>query len=293
MASLSDLFDQMRGWFGFGRPPLRRAVRRAYRRLEAMTSDGVAVPEDLARQIMIAAEAERANALTPEIEAAFYAVNARLVRLRRGQAHGGDDAKAPFADALDDSDLLLKFAAETGNQVPRETINPLLAAKEAAANGTLTQDMQARFYEAYGKLCKQFGDVTADTIRACRSEQTRRVLNCNRAVALVLTTGIAIGSVTVFVADSLSANIETHIKAANEAAARLRATISQNDITESTMRDGQDVDPCEMLTTPPASRGRERMAATEIEPLQHWQSNPCSVNSREAFPSVQSLKRPW
>jgi len=23
------------------------------------------------------------------------------------------------------------------------------------------------------------------------------------------------------------------------------------------------------------------------------QSNPCSVNSREAFPSVQSLKRPW
>ena len=24
-----------------------------------------------------------------------------------------------------------------------------------------------------------------------------------------------------------------------------------------------------------------------------WQSNPCSVNSREAFPSVQSLKRPW
>lgn len=148
MASLSELFEHARGWLGFGRPPLRRAIRRAYRRLEAMTSDGVAVPEDLAQQIMAAAEAERANALTPEIEAAFYAVNARLVRLRRGQAHGGEDAKAPFADALEDADLLLKFAAETGNQVPRETINPLLAAKEAAANGSLTQDMQARFYES-------------------------------------------------------------------------------------------------------------------------------------------------
>lgn len=280
MASLSELFEHARGWLGFGRPPLRRAIRRAYRRLEAMTSDGVAVPEDLAQQIMAAAEAERANALTPEIEAAFYAVNARLVRLRRGQAHGGEDAKAPFADALEDADLLLKFAAETGNQVPRETINPLLAAKEAAATGSLTQDMQARFYEAYGKLCKQFGEVTADTIRACRSEHTRRTLRWNRVVALVLTTGIAIGSVTVFVADSLSSSIETHIKAANESAARLRATISQNDITESTTRNGEDVDPCEMLTTPPASRGRERMAATEIEPLQHFAANVRDIRSQ-------------
>ena len=87
----------------------------------------------------------------------------------------------------------------------------MVAAKEAAANGSLTQDMQARFYEAYGKLCKQFGEVTADTIRACQSEHTRRTLRWNRVVALVLTTGIAIGSVTVFVADSLSSNIETHI----------------------------------------------------------------------------------
>lgn len=280
MAGLSEMFDQLRDWVGLGRPPLQRAIRRAYRQLEAMTSDGVPMPDDISRQIMIAAQAERANALTPEIEAAFYVFNARLVRLRRGQTHGGDDAKAPFADALDDADLLLKFAAETGNQVPRETINPLLAAKEAAANGTLTQDMQARFYEAYGKLCKQFGEVTADTIRACRSEQTRRMLSCNRIVALVLTTGIAVGSVTVFVADSLSANIETHIKAANEAAARLRATISQNEITDSTMRDGLDVDPCEMLTTPPANRGRDRMAATEIEPLQHFAANVRDIRSQ-------------
>ena len=28
-------------------------------------------------------------------------------------------------------------------------------------------------------------------------------------------------------------------------------------------------------------------------PVRIRQSNPCSVNSREAFPSVQSLKRPW
>ena len=33
----------------------------------------------------------------------------------------------------------------------------------------------------------------------------------------------------------------------------------------------------------------ELVTKTELQ----WQSNPCSVNSREAFPSVQSLKRPW
>ena len=34
----------------------------------------------------------------------------------------------------------------------------------------------------------------------------------------------------------------------------------------------------------------------DLDQLRHdpvRQSNPCSVNSREAFPSVQSLKRPW
>jgi hypothetical protein len=31
----------------------------------------------------------------------------------------------------------------------------------------------------------------------------------------------------------------------------------------------------------------------DVSAADDGQSNPCSVNSREAFPSVQSLKRPW
>ena len=36
-----------------------------------------------------------------------------------------------------------------------------------------------------------------------------------------------------------------------------------------------------------------RWAETGVWERVFRQSNPCSVNSREAFPSVQSLKRPW
>ena len=286
MRSLSELFDTVRNAIGLGRPPLQRAIRRAYRMMQRMSSDGIVVPEDIVLGIMAASDAERAGALTAEIETAFYAVNGKLIRLRRGQSHGDDDTKEPFTDALDDSDLLLKFAAETGHDVPRETVNPLLVARSAAAAGTVTQEIQANFYEAYGRLSKQFGDVSADTIRACRSEQTRRTLRFNRNAAICLTVAVATCSVGMFVADNISANIQANITAANQSAARLRATISQADISHATTLNGENIDPCKMIATLPSDGGRDRMAATEIEPLQNFAANVRDIRG-------QAIKLNW
>ena len=63
MGSLSELFDTVRNAIGLGRPPLPRAIRRAYRMMQRMSSDGIAVPEDIVLGIMAASDAERAGAL--------------------------------------------------------------------------------------------------------------------------------------------------------------------------------------------------------------------------------------
>lgn len=236
-----------------------------------MTSAGIVVPDEIIRTVMTVSAAERDGTLTPEIEGAFYAAHVRLVRLvrlRRGMRYDEDgEIERPFDAALTDADLILKFAAERGLEVPAETVQPLLRARSTAAAGPLAEETQTEFYAAYARLCRQFGDVTADTIGACRSEHTARTLCVNRVVALVLTFMIAVGSVTVFVADKLYDSVPANIAAANVAAASLRTTVTQAEITTAIHRDGRDVDPCNALTL---DTGREIKTPNEIEPLRHF-----------------------
>lgn len=287
MFGISTAWHKIRERFEIGVPPLARSIRRAHRMLERMTSSGIVVPEDIIRAIMIASVAERGGAITPEIEGAFYAANVRLVRLRRGLRYDDDgEIEKPFDAALADADLMLKFASERGLEVPKDIVQPILRARTTAAQGIITDDIQADFYAAYSRLCRQFGDVTADTIRACRSEDTRRTLRFNRLTALMLTFVIAIASVTVFVADKLHDGILANITAANEAAVRLRTTLSQADITQGITRADavlgheRDVDPCLMLNQVPEDGGREFKAMNEIEPLQHFASLVRDIRSQ-------------
>lgn len=277
------MVDWRSGWdwvqdrFGIGAPPLSRTIRRSHRMLDKMTSAGIVIPEDIIRAIMTAAAADANGTMSPEIEGSFYSANVRLVRLRHGLRYDEDgEFEKPFDAALADSDLMLKFASERGFEVSRDIVRPLLHARSTAAAGTMTEDIQTAFYTAYAQLCRQFGDVTADTIRACRSEATRRTLRINRAVALALTVLIATASVTVFVADRLHDSIQTDIKAANEAAVRLRTDLKQAEITLAITREDaehsrmRDVDPCFVLSQVPEDGGREFKGPNEIEQLQQF-----------------------
>ncbi len=277
------MIDIRAGWdwiqdrFGVGGTPLDRTIRRSHRMLDKMSSAGIVVPDDVIRSVMAAAAAQKAGAITPDIEGTFYTANIRLVRLRRGMRYDEEgEIEKPFDAALADADLMLKFASERGLEVSKEIVQPLLRARSTAAAGTMTDEVQAEFYAAYARLCRQFGDVTADTIRACRSEATRRTLRINRVVALALTFLIAIASVTVFVSDRLHDSIQANINAANESAVRLRTTLTQSDITLAITREDadhsrlRDVDPCIVLSQVPTDGGREFKAPNEIEPLQQF-----------------------
>ena len=278
MFGLSNLHDWLRDRFSIGTTPLQRTIRRAHRALERMTSAGIVVPDETIRTVMIASAAEQDGTITPEIEGAFYAANVRLVRLRRGLRYDEEgEIERPFDAALADADLMLKFAAERGLEVPADTVRPLLRTRSTAATGTMTEEAQTEFYAAYSKLCRQFGDVTADTIRACRSERTARTLRVNRIVALTLTFLIAVGSVTVFVADRLYDSVQANVVAANVAAATLRTTVTQAEITTAIHHNGRDIDPCNALTL---DTGREIKTPNEIEPLQQFAAMVRDIRSQ-------------
>ncbi len=287
MHGLSSLWARLRDRFDLGLTPLQRTIRRAHRALEHMTTSGIAVPDDVVRAVMGAAAAERAGTITPEVEGSFYAANARLIRLRRGLDHDEHgEFERPFDAALLDADLMLKYAAERGLEVTADTVRPLLRAQALATAGTMTEDAQAEFYAAYGRLCRQFGDVTADTIRACKSEHTARILHRNQRFAVILTVLIATCSVMVFVADRLSEGIHANIESANEAAARLRTTVNQADIAAAIPADKRDQDPCDLLTTEPSGGSRDIKTPAEIEPLQHFAALVRAIHS-------QAIKLNW
>ncbi len=136
----------------------------------------------------------------------------------------GAPSQNPFAEALDDAEELLKYAAEVGKPVPPEVVKNILAAREAAAANGDSQTMRSNFYAAFTQLSSICGDVTARTIRNCSAPETLRSLARNRRWAVLLTLFIAAVSVVTFVTDDLSKKILADIASANADAAKLRDT---------------------------------------------------------------------
>lgn len=150
MAGATGLFARWLRILGFGLDPFEVAVRRAQAKLNRTILVGTPVPEATSRSIVEAAEAVRAGTRTRELELAFYREYARLTKLIRHLDPIDDEGPAnALRDALDDAELLLKFAAEAGVPVSKEIVEPLLAAVAAYREETLTNAQTASFYEAY------------------------------------------------------------------------------------------------------------------------------------------------
>ena len=79
--------------------------------------------------------------------------------------------------------------------------------------------------------------VTADSIKACESNETRRRLERNRSVAIILTVATLLCSAVSFLNHSFSAKIEQEIGQANALAVSLRAGIGDIDLADA-------ADPC-------------------------------------------------
>ena len=184
-----------------------------------------------------------------------------------------NEAKAAdtFKDTLEDAEILLTFAAESGEIVSPDLVESISAAQTGYRNGTADSHMRAAFYDAYARLAKQCGDVTALSIRNCTSGRTRRTLQCNRLAAVLITFLIATVSVATFVADTMSAGIVEDTTAGNGEATKLRAALTPVGGTKMIDPIYVQQDPCTLIDRlPPAKSGTISPNLADIEALQHF-----------------------
>jgi hypothetical protein len=281
MPGLRELSKKWLQLAGIGLDPFASAVRKARITLSRIARRGMVVPDEISRPVLRAAQAVLAGNVTAEIEQEFYIAYSRIARLvsrRRTEANG--EPEQPFEDALKDSQLLLKHASESGVAIDKAIVEPLLAARTALATDTLNDSVRATFYEAYTRLARLFGDVTAETIRNCSSPETKRALIHDRNTALTITFVIAVLSVIMFVMDAMSAKIVADIASANASAASLRAALTPPGTTMLIDPSYAD-DPCSTLKTRPTDANAPTVRdVKDVEELQQFAATIRDLNGR-------------
>jgi hypothetical protein len=126
---------------------------------------------------------------------------------------------AYFTDALIDSELLMKYAAESGIAVDDTTRNAVLAARAVTETGW-TEDIAANLLRALTTLSNLVRPVTANSLRAY-STGIRPTVRSYFIMAICLAVLIVPFSVASFLVSSISATLRTDIDTANALAVKL------------------------------------------------------------------------
>src|SRR5262249_30242979 len=137
-----------------------RTVHEALRLLRRLSAAGIAVPDETKAIVLTARQelADRGDLGVPT-GAAFYDSYRDLAIMA---ARTGDEPDVSIADpyfrAVVNSEFLVKFASESGADVPAQVQADIIAGQSAQATGA-TDEIKSRFYSAYAVLAKRLGDV--------------------------------------------------------------------------------------------------------------------------------------
>jgi hypothetical protein len=126
-----------------------------------------------------------------------------------------------FGDALEDAERLLKYACETGIEVPGEVRDDVLRAR-AASSGEWDESIASNLLTALAKLAALLKPVTAVSLEAS-SKETGSVVRNYWIVAICLGILVVPFSVASFVTSAIASTIRTDITNANDLAVKLRA----------------------------------------------------------------------
>jgi hypothetical protein len=127
------------------------------------------------------------------------------------------DSPAYFTNALDDAELLFKYAAENGIDVDDKTRCSVLEARAAASTGW-NEKTVANLLAALTKLAAQLKPVTAESLRSVKTHPTVRNY---WIVAVCLAALIIPFSVASFISSAISDAIRKDIATANDLAVKL------------------------------------------------------------------------
>jgi hypothetical protein len=281
---VSTLRERIREWL---RPQaagvdesLGVAVRRAQFLMIRAAEAGRVVPPATASVIDAAGKLAASGALTGPAEQEFFAAYGQLQALTADLSKRPRTRREyPFEEALEDSELLLKYAAESGMPIQAEVSSAVLGARTALKANNITDPIRADFYANYAKLSKELGEVTAQTIRSCSLPATRRRLNRDQCLAITLAILVAIVSVITFVGDSRSKLITENIALENTLASKLRAALTPN--TDTQVPDPKYADdPCAHLADPPLATEPVVENVADIEQLQQFAAVMRELRSR-------------
>lgn len=131
------------------------------------------------------------------------------------------ETKVPpyFKEALEDSERLLKYAAEMGIEVDAETRSSVLNARAVYPDGW-TQDVAAKLLLALTCLADGVKPVTAASLKAYHVD-TRPTMHTYLIWAIILSAIIIPASIVTFVTSNISEAIRTDIVKANALAVKL------------------------------------------------------------------------
>src|SRR5579871_807778 len=130
-----------------------------------------------------------------------------------------------FAEALEDAERLLKYAAEIGLHIDDEPRDHVLAAQAASAMGW-DPTTAANLFSALEILAAKVKPVTAASLKVCAGRPTVRKY---WIVSICLAVIIILFSVASFVTSAISTTMKADILAANDLAVKLRTQLGPPD----------------------------------------------------------------
>lgn len=132
-----------------------------------------------------------------------------------------DSGTEGLAAAAEDAEMLLRYAAQSGIDMPSDSVAILVRVRAGAAAGPIAPELAAAFYAAYAQLAARVKPVTIDTLRvpeACARRELRR----NGVISILLAVAVMACSIVTFLTTSMSTDIDRGIQHANQLADRLR-----------------------------------------------------------------------
>jgi hypothetical protein len=164
----------------------------------------------------------------------------------------------------------VKYAAESGATVPSDVQADLIAGQ--AAFGTQPDaQVKGKFYNAYAAVAKMLGNVTADTLKACRSPHTWRVLKRDKWFAISLAAATVIISVLLFTAETVNKQLTDEVGTANDLAIKLRGVVFPPVLGHAeppALRQNYAQEPCAALTATPRADDFMPKSQADLDQLQ-------------------------
>src|SRR5271165_2592213 len=166
-----------------------------------------------------------------------------------------------LAAAVEESQDLLRHAAQAGIAVPEDIVGALVHAKSCLDSGLVPERAAVAFHIAFTALAAKVSPVTVDTLRTS-DEKTRRSLRRHGVLSVALAVVVVLFSGISSVTSSMSKDIESGIAHANELAVQLR---SQVGAPKPRAVQANDCSPAVTAPDPPIPFKDEKQLITELQ----------------------------